>query len=86
MVLKAVSFDLDNTLIDFVRMKRVACERVLEAMIDVGLKVDNFEENFKKMIEIYVEEGIESNTWFTRFFKEINIELKDIYIAAGINA
>lgn len=86
MVLKAVSFDLDNTLIDFFRMKRIACERVLEAMIDVGLKVENFEETFKKMYNVYLKEGIESNTWFTRFLKETNNEVKDIYISAGVNA
>ena len=86
MVLKAISFDLDNTLIDFFRMKKIACERVLESLIDVGLKVDNFEETWKKLVKIHLKEGIESNTWITRVLKEMKYELKDIYIAAGVNA
>jgi len=36
-MIKAVLFDLDNTLIDFMRMKRNSCESAISAMIDAGL-------------------------------------------------
>ena len=35
---KAIIFDLDNTLIDFVKMKRMSIEAAASAMIDAGLE------------------------------------------------
>ena len=39
MTLKAVLFDVDNTLIDFMNMKKKSCEAAIEAMIGAGLKM-----------------------------------------------
>ena len=40
-MIKAVLFDLDNTLIDFMRMKRLSCEVAMDAMIKAGLKINS---------------------------------------------
>ena len=45
-MLKSVIFDLDNTLIDFMKMKKLACEAAIDAMIDAGLEAD------KKKLEV----------------------------------
>jgi len=37
--MKAIVFDLDNTLIDFLKMKRICCTAAVEAMIGSGLKL-----------------------------------------------
>jgi beta-phosphoglucomutase-like phosphatase (HAD superfamily) len=36
-MLRAVIFDLDNTLTDFMRMKEVSIDAAIEEMIDAGL-------------------------------------------------
>ena len=40
-MIKAVIFDLDNTLVDFMTMKENALEAAVTAMIDAGLKLDS---------------------------------------------
>jgi len=37
---KAILFDLDNTLVDFMAMKRNSCKAAMNAMIKAGLKID----------------------------------------------
>jgi putative hydrolase of the HAD superfamily len=57
-MIKAIVFDLDNTLVDFMLMKRRAIEAAIPAMIDAGLKLPP--EEIKALIdEIYKEKGIE---------------------------
>lgn len=68
-MIKAVLFDLDNTLIDFMRMKRNSCEAAVSAMIDAGLKV-NKEKALKKLFKLYDKHGLEEKTIFQKFLKE----------------
>ena len=39
----AVIFDIDNTLMDFMRMKRAAVDAAVDAMIDAGLAIPKAE-------------------------------------------
>jgi FMN phosphatase YigB (HAD superfamily) len=39
-VIRAIVFDLDNTLVDFMSMKKLAVEAAIDAMIDAGLTLD----------------------------------------------
>jgi putative hydrolase of the HAD superfamily len=57
-MIKAVIFDLDNTLVDFMLMKRQAIDAAINAMRDAGLKLSN-EEIRKCIDEIYEERGME---------------------------
>jgi len=82
-MIKAVIFDLDNTLVDFMRMKENAIDAAVDAMIDAGLKLDR-ETAREKIFEIYEKEGIEDQTVFDKFllseFNEIDYKIH----AAGV--
>ncbi|MBR9690536.1 TIGR02253 family HAD-type hydrolase [Candidatus Woesearchaeota archaeon] len=69
-MIKAVIFDLDNTLIDFLRMKKIAVEEAISAMIDAGLSIPK-EEASKKLYDIYYKIGLEDPTIFQKFLKEV---------------
>jgi len=68
MVIKAVLFDLDQTLIDFITMKVEACRSAIKAMIKAGLKI-NERNGLKKLMETYFKYGIESDIAFTKFLE-----------------
>ena len=76
-MIRAVIFDLDNTLVDFMAMKEAAINAAVHAMIDAGLKVSK-EKAKNKIYEIYKEEGIEDQKVFDKFLtKELgNIDYR----------
>ena len=84
-MLKAVLFDLDQTLIDFMSMKKASCEAAIRAMIDAGIKLDK-EHATEILYAIYDEFGIEYNLVFQEFLKRINKEIDYKILAAGIVA
>jgi len=70
MAIKAVLFDVDNTLIDFMRMKRAGCKAGIDAMIDAGLKMSE-KDALKLLYELYEIYGIESQRIFQKFTKKV---------------
>ncbi len=64
--IKAILFDLDNTLIDFLRMKHMAIEEAVVAMIDAGLII-NKKEAVGIIFELYKEKGMEDQEIFQKF-------------------
>jgi putative hydrolase of the HAD superfamily len=82
-MVRAVIFDLDNTLVDFMRMKETAVAAALDAMVDAGLKMDR-EVARRKIFDVYHREGIEDQTVFDKFllqeFQEIDYKIH----AAGV--
>ena len=42
-MIKAVIFDLDNTLLDFIKMKQFAVQAAISSMVEAGLEVDEGE-------------------------------------------
>ena len=82
-MIKAVIFDLDNTLVDFMKMKEMAVEGAVEAMIDAGLSLKK-EEAIKKIYEIYDREGIEDQKVFDKFLSETFGRIDYKILAAGI--
>ena len=82
-MIKAVIFDLDNTLVDFIAMKHAAIRAAIVAMIDAGLKIAE-EEAEKKIYEIYDEEGIEDQKVFDKFLKKELGQIDYKIHAAGI--
>ncbi len=82
-MIKGVVFDLDNTLVDFVRMKDAAVEAAVDAMIDAGLKMDKGIAK-GKIFAVYKEEGIEFQQVFDKFLNnELGVIDYKIH-AAGI--
>ena len=85
-MIKAVIFDLDNTLLDFVTMKREAVKNALSSMIEVGLDIDS-KTSYKRIMQLYEENGWERNQYvFNKFLREVDGRLNHKYLAAGIVA
>src|SRR3989338_2051255 len=81
--IKGILFDLDNTLIDFMKMKRMACSEAASAMIGAGLKME-FSKLEKELFDYYLNYGIEGDYPFTDFLKEQK-SYSDEILAAAIN-
>ena len=82
-MLRAVIFDLDNTLTDFMRMKEVSIDAAIEGMVDAGLNMSP-EETKRKIFEIYDREGIEDQRVFDRFLEEEFGEIDPMIHTAAI--
>lgn len=84
-MLKAVIFDLDNTLVDFMRMKKRAIEAAVPAMVDAGLKM-SIEEARHEIDLIYKEQGIENQQVFDLFLQKTLKKIDHKILASGIVA
>ncbi|HIE05291.1 MAG TPA: HAD-IIIA family hydrolase [bacterium (Candidatus Stahlbacteria)] len=82
-MIKAVIFDLDNTLLDFLRMKEAAIDAAIEAMIDAGLKIDQADAK-TRIYAIYETRGIEYQQVFDQFLEETLGKIDYKIHAAGI--
>src|SRR5262245_34224048 len=65
-MIRAVIFDLDNTLTDFMRMKEAGVEAAVEGMLDAGLRMPR-DEVRRKLYQVYEREGIEDQQVFDKF-------------------
>ena len=83
-MIKAILFDLDNTLIDFWRMKKVASDKAADAMVKSGLKMSKKAAE-KELFRFYLDAGIESHDAFTKFLKRHNA-YNDKILAVAVNA
>ncbi len=84
-MINAVIFDLDNTLVDFMKMKRLAIEEAIRAMIDSGMKI-SFDEANKIIDDIYKEQGIEYQKVFDVFLQRVLQKVDYKILSAGIVA
>ncbi len=84
-MIKAVIFDLDNTLVDFMKMKRRAIEEAIPAMIDSGLSI-SFADADRIIDEIYKEQGIEYQQVFDVFLQRVLKKIDYKILSAGIVA
>lgn len=84
-MIKAVVFDLDNTLVDFMRMKRNAVEAAVKAMIDAGLDFP-YDVIKIKIDEVYNEKGIEYQSVFDQVLTHFLGKIDHKILAAGIVA
>ncbi len=85
MVLKAVLFDLDNTLVDFMQMKRRCSEAAIRAMVEAGLPL-NEERAKKRLFAMYWKAGIEDQNIFEKFLKATMGKVDYRVLATGIAA
>ena len=83
--IKGVVFDLDNTLLDFMRMKEFAVKAAIKGMIEAGLMVDEVM-SFKEIIAIYEQYGWENQKVFDVFIKKQIGKVDNKFLAAGIVA
>ena len=68
-MVKAVIFDLDNTLMDFMTMKKNAINAAVKAMIDAGLNIDP-QKAYDELYAIYDRGGIEFQKVFNNFLED----------------
>ena len=82
-MIKAVIFDLDNTLLDFMKMKSMSIDAAIYGMIEAGLDLDpKFAK--KNIYMIYDEKGYEYQEVFNQFIIEVCGEIDYRYLAAAI--
>ncbi len=82
---RAVIFDLDNTLYDFMGAKDQAIRAAVDAMIDAGLRMTH-EEAYRRIFKIYDLKGIEYQKVFNAFLLEAQGEVDDRILAAAVVA
>lgn len=82
--IRAILFDLDNTLIDFIYMKEESCKAAVHAMVTSGLRLDE-QEAFERLMKTYFSVGIESNNAFLEFLKSEG-QFDHKTLASAINA
>jgi putative hydrolase of the HAD superfamily len=91
-MIRAVIFDLDNTLTDFMRVKEEGIEAAADAMIDAGLDAllpadlgeTPRERVIRRIREVYAREGIEYQKVFNTFLQEELGEVDYKLLAAAI--
>ncbi len=84
-MIKAVVFDLDNTLVDFMLMKRQAIDAAINAMIDAGLNLSR-EEIQSRIDAIYKERGMEFQNVFDQLLYGEFQKLDYKILSAGVIA
>jgi putative hydrolase of the HAD superfamily len=84
-MIKAAIFDLDNTLMDFMAMKRHAIDGAITAMIDAGLRLPA-DEIRQRIDAIYKERGIEFQNVFDQLLYGVFNKLDYKILSAGIVA
>lgn len=84
-MVKAVIFDLDNTLVDFMKMKHAAIDEAMSAMIDAGLKIDK-KKGKKILFKLYEKYGIEDKAIFQHFLYETLGRIDYKILSSGIVA
>lgn len=84
-MIDAVVFDLDNTLVDFMAMKRQAIDAAVDAMIDAGLNM-TFADVREHINRIYDEEGIEYQKVFDRLLEDVLGDVDHKVLACGVVA
>ena len=82
-MIKAVIFDLDNTLLDFVKMKETGVRAAITAMIEAGLKEDE-NSAYSFIFDLYDKHGWEYQLVFDDYLRD-RLGIVDYkYLAAAI--
>ena len=84
-MIKGVIFDLDNTLVDFMAMKRQAIAAAINSMIDAGLKLAPIEAQ-ERIDAIYKERGIEFQNVFDQLLYDVFQKVDYKILSAGVIA
>ncbi len=82
-MIRAIIFDLDNTLLDFVKMKQFAVKAAITAMIEAGLNVDE-EKAYQDIFDLYVDKGWENQQVFDDYLNQTVGKVSNKILAAGI--
>ena len=82
-MIKAVIFDLDNTLLDFMKMKSSSIKAAISGMIESGLDLDP-EKAIKEIFDIYNKKGYEYQDVLSEFITNKVGQLDYKILAGGV--
>jgi putative hydrolase of the HAD superfamily len=85
MALKAILFDLDNTLVDFMHFKRQCSVAAIRAMAEAGLGISE-EKAGEILFGMYDDFGWEDQRIFERFLRKVQGRIDYRVLASGIAA
>ncbi len=84
-MIRAIVFDLDNTLTDFMKMKEAAISAAIDGMIDAGFQLPR-EQLRERVDAIYREQGLEFQRVFDELLQREFGEVDPKILASGIVA
>jgi putative hydrolase of the HAD superfamily len=84
-MLRGILFDLDNTLLDFMRFKYASVDAAVAAMRDSGMPMAH-DEAMKRIYEIYDRVGIENQEIFDLFLQESFKTVEYKWLASAVVA
>ena len=82
-MLKAVIFDIDNTLLDFMKMKSDSISAAVDGMLSVGMNIKK-DKAIQDIFSIYDSKGYEHQEVLNEFIISNNGSINYKYLAAGI--
>ena len=82
-MIKAVVFDLDNTLLDFMKMKSMAIDAGIEGMMEAGMDINPTRAK-EDIFQIYRDQGYEYQEVFNQYITNHCGDLRHRYLAAAI--
>lgn len=85
LVIRAIVFDLDNTLVDFMKMKGAAVEAAIDGMIDAGFTLSR-DELRQRIDAIYSAQGLEYQRVFDELLERELGHIDPKILASGIVA
>ena len=84
-MIRAVVFDVDNTLVDFSKFKNASVDAAIDAMIDAGLDLTP-QQARARIDQIYEDKGIEFQQVFDEFLQDVLGHVDYRILANGIIA
>ena len=82
-MIKAIIFDLDNSIRDSVKMKQFSVKAAITAMNEAGLEVDE-KKAYEDIFDLYMERGWENQQVFDDYLNQTVGEVSNKILAAGI--
>ena len=82
-MIKAVVFDLDNTLLDFMKMKTISINAAIDGMIESGMSIEK-NKSIDEIFEIYDTKGYEHQEVFNEFIVNKIGSINYKFLAAAI--
>ena len=82
-MIKAIIFDLDNTLLDFMKMKSISINAAVDGMIKSGMSIDK-DKSLTEIFNIYDNKGYEHQEVFNEFIINKLGSINYKYLAAAI--
>lgn len=85
-MIKAIFFDIDDTLYDSTKLTTMARQNSIRAMIDSGLPVKDEEKLYTLLNDIIKKHGSNYGKHYDRLLEELGLEMDPKIIAAGVVA